>query len=149
MKPGTVLFFKNFEFEDGGVADKLLIVLNDPDLSNGEPYLLCKTTSRKKRYRKAQIGCHSEKSYFFIDNRQDCFPSDTWVLFENLYEKEVTTLIDDSFKDKCCTKCTIDFQLYRAIANCVCHSEDVEGWKIELIKRYLKKTHPNKSPKKR
>lgn len=55
MTKGTVLFHKEFSFEDGGVADKLLIILNTP--SNGDPYICCKTTSKCK-YNITKEGCH-------------------------------------------------------------------------------------------
>ena len=44
-KIGSVLFDKKFVFFDGGVGEKLFVVLNTPN--NNIPYLVVKTTSRK------------------------------------------------------------------------------------------------------
>jgi len=72
MTPGTVLFFKDFEFKDHGVSHKLLIVLNSPKIENSEPYLVCPTTSQQHKKSKA-VGCHAEKNYFYVEEKQDKF----------------------------------------------------------------------------
>ena len=82
MNAGTVLFFKDFIFRDGSSKDKLIIILNSPQ--NNEPFLFCPTTSQQHR-RKSILGCHSEDNYYFIDERQDNFIKNTWVVFHIIY----------------------------------------------------------------
>ena len=59
MKPGTVVFHRDFTFNDGGVSDKLFIILNGG--TNNKPYLILLTTSKSRGFRLSIEGCHSEK----------------------------------------------------------------------------------------
>ncbi|MBD3374284.1 hypothetical protein GF406_04545 [candidate division KSB1 bacterium] len=77
MRPGTVLVFKDFKFEDESTRDKLAIVLNKP--KDDEPYLICLTTTQPHR-KKAILGCHSKDNYFYIDSDQTSFIENTWVV---------------------------------------------------------------------
>ncbi|MDZ7723238.1 MAG: hypothetical protein U5R06_10645 [candidate division KSB1 bacterium] len=72
-----MLFFKDFIFKDGSSKDKLVIILNHP--KGEEPYLLCTTTSQKHT-RKKELGCHAKENYFYIDQDQDGFIKNTWVV---------------------------------------------------------------------
>ncbi|MEQ8187149.1 MAG: hypothetical protein ABRQ39_04200, partial [Candidatus Eremiobacterota bacterium] len=61
MNKGTIFYHKKFEFSDGETGKKLLILLNEPQ--GNEPYLFCKTTSKKK-YNLENEGCYSDKNIY-------------------------------------------------------------------------------------
>ena len=81
MKKGTVFLHKNYQFSDGGVADKFFIIVNNPGPQ--DPFLTCKTTS-KKDSRPDQVGCHHIKNVYVIRENEDFFPKRTWVPFYTL-----------------------------------------------------------------
>jgi len=61
MRKGTVLFHPRFEFSNGEIGEKYLIILNTPDIKKPGPFLICKTTSQIKNKPKTP-GCHAEKN---------------------------------------------------------------------------------------
>ena len=132
MKPGTVLFFKDFKFKDGSSKDKLLIVLNQP--RGEEPYLLCTTTSRKRR-RKKELGCHAKENYFYIDQDQDGFIKNTWVVFHIVYAFSAPALVSSNFKGKLYQSFDLEPSLWTALKHCILQSMDIDQDYLELIER--------------
>lgn len=78
---GTILFHKNFVYEDGTAGRKYLILLNTP--KKNDPYLVVKTTSQRKN-KPQTAGCIERLSLFFIPARTAFFPVDTWVQLYSL-----------------------------------------------------------------
>lgn len=132
MQAGTALFFKDFRFKDGGISDKLVIVLNTPQ--KDQPYLLCPTTS-KQHHRKSQLGCHSEANYFYVDENQDNFDVNTWILFHVIYEKESSELLSEKFRGKLYRMFDLDTNLWDAVRNCILKSGDIELDYLEMIEK--------------
>ena len=132
MQAGTTLFFKDFRFKDGGTSDKLVIVLNTPE--KDQPYLLCPTTS-KQHHRKSQLGCHSEDNYFYVDEKQDHFDVNTWILFHEIYEKKSAELLSEKFQGKLYMKFDLDTNLWKAVRNCILKSVDIELDYLEMIEK--------------
>lgn len=81
---GTIFKNARFVFEDGIVGNKYLILLNTP--SQGEPYLLVKTTSQQKN-KPSTPGCIKHMSLFFVPAGKTFFPKDTWLQLYELYEE--------------------------------------------------------------
>lgn len=133
MKAGDVFYFFNFKFEDGTTADKILIILSTPQ--NDEPYLVCLTTSQHKKWRTKQLGCHEDKNYYFVDANQTNFNKDTWIIFEKIYELDVTRLLNSCFKDGSYSLFELDKSLWKALKNCIVKSKDIEQDYLELILR--------------
>jgi len=80
-KPGDVYFDSDFEFTDGEIGQKIIIVLNAP--INSEPYLFVRTTSDKRRlYINLPKGCHKNKLLFFVhDSYKEEFKTKTYIQF--------------------------------------------------------------------
>lgn len=75
---GQVLFYENFQFEDGTTSDKLFVILYVADINS--TCLVLKTTSQAKRYTGCQEGCNPQKRVFFVPlNWRECFPLDTYI----------------------------------------------------------------------
>ncbi|HET6514679.1 MAG TPA: hypothetical protein VFG09_05915 [Thermodesulfovibrionales bacterium] len=83
MDRGTILYHRAFEFKDGEIGQKLLIVLNTPQ--NDAPYLCCKTTSKMK-YGIEKEGCHSSKNIYVLNPSPQGFKEKTWIQFHEIYE---------------------------------------------------------------
>lgn len=79
MKPGDVLFWKGFTFDDGGVSDKLLVVVGA--LAAGD-LLMLKTTSQARHYRPDADGCHHDASVHRFKAYLAGFRIPTWVQFD-------------------------------------------------------------------
>ena len=82
MKRGTVFLHKNYQFPDGGIADKFFIIVNNP--GPNDPFLACKTTS-KQDSRPDKEGCHYLKNLYILRPNDDFFKLKTWVQFYILY----------------------------------------------------------------
>lgn len=82
MKEGSVLLHRNFQFSDGGVADKLLVVLSS--VKDGQ-LLAVKTTSQQKR-RPLKDGCHPDarESVFVFNANPGGFRKTTWIILDPL-----------------------------------------------------------------
>jgi hypothetical protein len=132
MKAGSILFFKDFQFEDGIKKDKLLLILNNP--IDAEPYLLCPTTSQQHN-RKKILGCHSQNNYYFIDQNQDKFVKDTWVVFHKIYPKDIASVIKSGIDRELIKKFELESSLWDTIKNCILKSIDIEQDFLEMIAR--------------
>jgi len=134
MNPGTVLLFKDFIFKDGGISpQKLVLILAIPQKKN-QDYLCCLATSQQ-HFKSEQLGCHPESNYFFIDARQSDFDKNTWIVFDRVYEFSLSKILSESFSDNLSVLFELKQDLWRAVRNCVCKSEDVELEYIHRIKK--------------
>lgn len=133
MKAGDVFCFINFVFKDGQSSEKkLLIILNTPQ--NDEPYLCCLTTSQQKSKSK-QLGCHSEKNYYFVDSNQDGFEKDTWIVFDFIYVLQQEKILNTKLIDGSHDLFELDSSLWKALKNCISKSKDIEQDYLEMIMR--------------
>lgn len=132
MSPGTVFFFEDFVFADGDKGNKLVIVLNSP--KGDEPYLLCPTTSQQHK-RKKIIGCHAENNYYYIDEKQDRFVKNTWVVFHKIYPFSAAMMVKQSLQTLRKTEFTLEQTLWRAIKNCILKSKDIDQDYLKMIGR--------------
>ena len=84
MKPGTVLFDREFEFSDGTTGEKLFVLLSDGTEGN---YISVKTTSQDKLYSVAgqcQITCRFPN--YFIPKHAGIFEKHTWIQLDEFFE---------------------------------------------------------------
>lgn len=128
---GDVFSWDNFQFPDGGSADKLFITLG----SVGNNLLALKTTS-KKHNKIDKAGCYSGLGYFFIDEATTPFRTKTWViLFEpfvfnikDMLRSKITdgTSIKDVFK--------LDETKVNEIKNCLRKTPDISAYHESFLK---------------
>ena len=98
-KPGDIICYEKFEFEDGTKKDKLFVVLNDVDTDI--PCLVLKTTSQSERYSGVKQGCNIAKKVFFIPTTwQKCFTLDTYIQLPPIIEFSLTDLLKGSLANK-------------------------------------------------
>lgn len=134
MNAGTVLLFKDFVFKDGEISPQKLVLILAAPQKKDQTYLCCLTTSQQ-HYKSAQLGCHYENNYYYIDARQSNFTLNTWIVFDKIYEFTFTELLSESFNKNVSTLFNLEQTLWRAVRNCVVKSEDVEIEYIERIKK--------------
>ena len=72
MKAGDIIYFNDLKFNDGGHADKLVIVLAATD----DKVLFAICTSKGKEF---NVGCQPKRQMFFIKAGTTFFTKGTWV----------------------------------------------------------------------
>ena len=132
MKKGTVFLHKNYQFPDGGIADKFFIIINNP--VPNDPILTCKTTS-KQDSRPYNEGCHYVQNVYVLRENDDFFRLRTWVQFYILYRFNHNELRRLEHNGEVIRMAELRPQTISAIVNCVKKSEDISFYDLELIKK--------------
>ena len=134
MEVGSVYRHANFKFDDGGVDDKLLVVLSKGDASAGKNFIVCVTTSKPyppERKIHESPGCQGggevqfQEHYYFFKAKQDLFEFDTWVQFRQVWEFEAEGLLTDSMGTPAVKIGDLSQEGTRAVLNCVLESLDI------------------------
>lgn len=130
MKQGTVLFHRDFTFDDGQQADKLLIVLSQ--IRNGQ-LLAAKTTSQKKS-RPTRDGCHigSVESLFTFNANLGGFRTTTWVVLQP-YVLAVADLMQRHFNQTVHVKFYLKDVDLRAVVNCMRKCDDISPHHLSFL----------------
>jgi hypothetical protein len=131
---GSILFHKNFQFKNGAVGRKLLVVLNNPNINKGEEYLTSRTTTSEKG-KKLEYGCNHELSYFFLPAKHDFFEKNTWIQLHEIFPFDAKTLLDDKYKGELEVLGELDQIVIRQLMNCIKKIKDIE---IKYKKMILK-----------
>lgn len=132
MDKGTILYHRAFQFKDGEIGQKLLIILNAPQ--NADPCLCCKTTSKQK-YNLEKEGCYNNKNIYVLNSSPNCFPVKTWVQFHELYEFDNHSFLQAHYKGDLDIKGKLPVNIINAIVNCIRKSEDISNHYLMLLKR--------------
>jgi hypothetical protein len=112
---GDVIYDPDFQFPDGGHADKLFILMSNP----AENYVFVILTTSRSDRRKTDQGCQPSKKEFFIRAGRE-FVKDTWLL---LWREPVflpTLKLKSRLADGICTvKTTLSQQRVNEVRNCL------------------------------
>lgn len=133
MRQGTVLFHPSFQFANGEIGRKYLIILNTPDIEKSEPFLFCKTTSQPQN-KPNTSGCHAGKNLYCIEANSDFFPKRTWVQFFEIFEASHNEFIKQHFALGLQVKAELKLETISAIINCIRRSDDVSAYHLSLLK---------------
>jgi len=128
---GHILFHKKFEFKNGELGEKLIIILNNPDPSK-EPYLVCRTTSQEKN-KPRKFGCNKELSLFYLPANHDFFEKDTWIQLYEIFPFNASSLLDDHFKGELEVIGKLRELTIRQLINCVKKIKDIAAAHKKLI----------------
>jgi hypothetical protein len=116
MNRGDVLHYPDFEFLDGGHANKLLVILAIP--TGGDRMLAVKTTSVAKK-RRTDPGCQAVRREFFIKAGK-LFPQDTWIVLSSMpFLLPIQTVMEKIAKKECQVVVTLPSDVVNAIRNCL------------------------------
>jgi len=147
LQVGAIFLHRRFEFSDGEIGKKLIVLLNEPETSEeiDEGYIFARTTSQERsRLRKPE--CQPDRSEFFIAGNDDWFLEDTWIQLYELYTFDVKTVIEDSLSGALGHKGSLREGKTGQLVNCVKKAADVSGLHKRIIngsyKRYLKRKRP-------
>lgn len=131
MKPGTIIFHKDFKFSDGATKDKYLVVLGRRD---DGVVLVAKTTSKGHRYR-LDFGCQSGNRYpaFYLSQGSCCFPVCTWICLDEFYELKKALLMQSMVAGSVFRFGEIESTLARDLQFCAKGSDDISTHQEAII----------------
>lgn len=134
MKKGDILLHDKFKFKDGDLGKKLLVILNNPDLKNSDPYLICRTTSVEKGKIKSP-ACDDNLSTFFIPENSDYFEIDTWIQLHEVFEFTLEESLKDHFDGHLDIRGKLTEDTIRQLLNCIKKIKDISEEHKELINK--------------
>lgn len=130
MSQGSILLHKNFQFSDGGIADKLLVVLS---LVKDGKVLVVKTTSQQRR-RPLKDGCHPDvrESVFVFNANLGGFKKTTWIILDPIMMDAnlLAKCVEDGAVRKLFVLNSIDT---KAIINCLRRCDEVSPIHLEFL----------------
>ena len=116
MKRGTILLHTNFNFKNGDVGKKLLVILNNQ--RGNDPFLMARTTTNG--INKSRIpGCLQNENLFFIESEKTWFRDDTWIQLYEIYLFTANDVLKDKFDEHLKIKSILPEQTANEIKNCV------------------------------
>ena len=130
---GSILFHSRFEFANGELGEKLIIILNDPDPTK-EPYLTARVTSQQKN-RPKTFGCHSKSSLFSLPAGSDFFEKDTWIQLYEIFAFETSSLLKDFFDGALRRMGDLKPVTIQQLINCIRTIKDIERKYKKMILR--------------
>ena len=128
---GCVIHWANYQFSDGAIADKYLVILG---AKTGSNYLAVVGTSQPRR-RSLTPGCHPQEGYYFIPGGgKDWFRKDTWLLLAEPREIAPAELLKLALVEKTVTvEGQLRVELANAIRNCLKRCHDVSELHLRLL----------------
>lgn len=131
MNPGTVFYIKKFEFDDGGAADKLIVLMTHA--RNGR-FLAVRTTSQQKKWRSQKQGCHAERGYYYFQPKSSWFAEPTWVILDDPHLLRADSLRLRFQNGSATIKTTLDRLTTAALRNCLKKVDDISDEMLEMLK---------------
>lgn len=132
-QPGEILYYRDWEFEDGSKGDKLFVVLNVADIQS--PCLVLKTTSQPRRYGGVTKGCNPQKRVFFVPaDWGRCFELNTYIQLPQVWEISTKELLEGHFSKKISTVGSLSPDCFAQLKSCLRQfKKDVSPKHWELI----------------
>ncbi len=132
MNCGTLLFDKKFQFPNGHIDYKLIIVVCE----YGENCLVIQTTRQPKGKNKIE-GCQVSDNppNFFVPQNTKWFEDDTWILLNEVFEYDSNQYLYKKEDGVVQHKCDLPNDFMKALLDCLLKSRDVDGFEKDFVKR--------------
>ncbi len=131
-----------FDFDDGVPGRRKYIILLNEIVDSSDYFAVAFTTSNEQRYRgetTKQCGCPDVSCYRVEKGQVSCFPTTTWVQFDNTYPARPAELEAREKAGKLKYLTHLPEGLLRAVLNCAKKSDDLSGALLGLIEKMLKR----------
>ncbi|ENX02623.1 hypothetical protein F900_01069 [Acinetobacter modestus] len=127
---GSVFLHKEFEFADGGKAQKFFVVIGR---HNGV-VIAAKTTSQQHG-RGISYGCQPSDRFhnFYLPTGSCYFDKCTWVCLDEFYEFSDSELFNARFSGTVRFTCTLDAAHMKILQDCAKESEDITSIQENII----------------
>lgn len=135
MNCGTILYDTKFQFPDGSITDKLIIILCD----FGTDFLVVQTT-RQQLGKNKVAGCQlaDKPPNYFIPANSAWFKDDTWVRLDEVFEYNSTQYHYKKEDGIVFYKNALPMDLMKSILECAIKSEDIDIYYIKILERFYK-----------
>lgn len=135
MTPGTIVYDPSFQFEDGKIGKKLLVILTDGCYGD---YVVAKTTSNGDRFG-LDFGCQPLHRYphFFLPEHASCLKKNTWIQLHVFYNLDYDLLNEKIVRGAIHQIGALKSELCEKLLICATHSEDVTGYQEREIQTAL------------
>lgn len=132
MNCGTLLSDTKFQFPNGSITNKLIIVLCE----YGTNYLVAQTT-RQQDYKNKVDGCqiNDRPPNYFIKGGHEWFNDDTWVRLDEVFEYDSDTFFYKREDGVVIERCTLSSTLMKEILECALKSKDIDLYYLEVLER--------------
>ena len=133
MTCGTILYDPRFQFRDGAIIDKLIIVIGEL----GGDYLALITTTNEKG-RSVTSGCNQNDRFhnYFIPAKVEWFNKNTWVELDEVHELDGRIYSQKKSDGAVQYKATLAVSLMKKILSCALESQDIDLYYLDFIKRW-------------
>jgi len=137
MNCGTVLYDKNFQFANGRMIDKLLIVLCEFGIDH-----LVLTTTGQQHSKGDTPGCQSGDKFpsYFLSHGTCWFDKDTWVELHVIHDPPSATT-DQKKRDGTIIehKDVLPIPLMKNIIDCALQSRFIDEFYLEFLRGFRRK----------
>jgi hypothetical protein len=139
---GEVLFYRDYEYPDGGKPTNKLFVIINNTADTATPFLVLKTTSQSRRYQGVRKGCNPDKKVFFLEGgAKELFDGNTlheptYVQLPLIIEFSQTSILQARLKDRVSilTGVRLSPLCIAQLKNCLKKfKQDISAKNIELI----------------
>ncbi len=120
VSAGDIIFIENYQFSDGGVSNKLLIILSSRQNAN----ILAVLVTSQANHRSKNYGCFGYAEYFYIPANTDFFEKNSWVETNRPQEMQQGNYI---------VKGRIQSNLLKEIIDCQKRSRDITRNQANLL----------------
>lgn len=132
MKCGSLLSDSKFQFPDGSVTNKFIIVICE----FGNDYLVVQATQQQLAKNK-NAGCqiNDKPPNYYLDGGGGYFTNDTWIRLDEVFEYNSDTFFYKREDGVVYKKADVDRELMKNILKCSLQSDDIDLYYIEFIER--------------
>ena len=134
MNCGTVIYDERYQFSNGQIIDKLLIVLCE----FGVDHLVLTTTTSQPEKREKTPGCQikSRAPAFFLPKGSCWFDKDTWVELHIVNELP-SVIYNQKKKDGTVREHpnALPLELMKQVLDCLLESEFIDAYYLDQLKR--------------
>ncbi len=132
-QPGEIYFHSQFQFQDGHVGPKLMVVLNQNGLES--LCLVLKTTSQSARYSSSRKGCNPDLKVFYVPLGWQEFDKPTYIQVFPIYPINIQELINGSIKGIIRPIFKLTDDCFKQLLNCLKKNfrHDINDYFYDLI----------------
>jgi hypothetical protein len=132
LTPGNILHDTKFEFKDGEIGNKLVVVLG----SSAGIVVAVKTTSNS-RSRGIDFGCQLADRWpnFHLPLNSCCLEKPTWICLDEFYDLSQQKLFDKAIEQTVRTIGMFPSEVTRLVQECAVQSLDITSAQEAIVRR--------------
>lgn len=136
MKCGSLISDSKFQFPDGSVTNKFILVACE----FGTDYLVVQSTQQQLA-KKKNDGCQIDDTppNYFLPSGGGHFPGDSWIRLDEVFEYNSDTFFYKKEDGVVYDKSTFSDALMKDILKCALKSQDIDLYYLPFLERAYEK----------